>query len=95
MFYTRLQSFRPVSDKFTQVTPASLGEVSNTDFAADSCTAAHLEEFFNWERGTCPIWEGEPPRGKDVTTLVVECHYNPYGKGTYSYRFWREESVNN
>ena len=91
--FTRLQSFRPTSDKEKTVVPASPGEVSNTDFAADSCTAAHLERFFGWEAGTLPVWEEEAPPEKAIT-LVVECHYNPHGD-TYSYRFWKEESVNN
>ena len=94
-YFVRLQSFRPVSDKDVIVTEATPGEVSMVKWAADSCTAAHLEKFFGWEQGQVNIWPRESqPRGKDIVTLVVECQYEP-SFGSYKYRFWREETVNN
>lgn len=91
--FVRLQSFRPVSSKECRVTPATPCEVSKVKWVADSCTAAHLEEFFQWEPGQVNVWPREtPPR--NATVYVVECHYNAR-YGTYSMCFWREESVNN
>ena len=94
-YFVRLQSFQPVSSKEVVVAEATPYEVSLVRWAADSCTAAHLEKFFGWEPGQVNVWPREDqPRGKDIITLVVECHYDPCFD-SYKYRFWREESVNN